>query len=132
MRVTIIAHSLTAVAGSLLIGGSGACSPAAHLARPAAPQPTSFVEVTNSNWLDVVVYRVRSGVRWRLGTVRGLSTATFHIPRQDVLSGGGLRLMADPIGSREVYMSERIVVAPGQRVELTVAPRLSHSYFAVR
>lgn len=61
-----------------------------------------------------------------------MNTEMFRIPRHHLLSGSGLRLMADPIGSSEVFVSERILASPGNRVTFTVAPRLAQSYFAIR
>jgi hypothetical protein len=88
--------------------------------------------VENTNWLDVVVYSLGSGARRRLGTVTSFAKETFRIPRHELFSSAGLRLVADPIGSREVFVSERIIAGPGDRVVLTLAPRLAQSYFAIR
>jgi hypothetical protein len=138
MRVTMVAQPFAAVAASLMLVSAGACSPAALSARPAGSEAAAFVEVTNSSWFDVVVYGVRSGVRWRLGMVGSMNTETFRIPQHDLLSGSGLRLIADPIGSPEVFVfgtdpgCARTAGRVDRGVELTVAPRLAQSYFAVR
>lgn len=132
MHVRVLARPSAAVAASVMLAAAVACAPPGRLPPPAGPQTAAFVEVTNTNWLDVVVYSVRSGVRWRLGMVRSLSTETFRIPRYHLLSGSGLRLMADPIGSSQAFVSERIPASPGDRVTFTVAPRLAQSYFAIR
>jgi hypothetical protein len=90
----------------------------------------TLIEVTNTNWLDVVVYSARFGERWRLGMVRSMTTETFRLPRRHQLSPG-LRLVADPVGSSNVFVTERIAASPGDRVMLTVAPQLAQSYFAI-
>jgi hypothetical protein len=132
MRITSTARPLTAVAASVMLASAVACAPTGRSAGPAEPRTVSFVDVTNSSWFDVVVYSVGSGTRWRLGMVTSMSNRTFRIPRRDLLTSAGLRLMADPIGSPHVFVSERIVMSPGDRVAFTVAPHLAQSYFAIR
>ena len=132
MRVMKVAGPSAAVVASLMLAPALACSPAGRLVQPRGPQAAAFVEVTNTNWFDVVVYSLRSGVRWRLGMVTSMNHETFRIPHRDLMTGSGLRLMADPIGSPDVFVSEPILVSPGDRVAFTVAPRLAQSYFAIR
>ena len=88
------------------------------------------VSVTNDNWLDVVVYAVRGSMRVRIGEVIGNSTAQLKIPRNLVVANE-VRLMVDPIGSTERFLSEPIFVDLDQRVQLTVAPAVAMSSFAV-
>jgi hypothetical protein len=126
------ARLFAAYAGLALLASTAACAPPARPAQPPSGYPAALVDVTNSSWFDVVVYSVGSGARFRLGMVTSMSSGTFRIPRRDVVAGSGLRLLADPIGSRQIFVSERILVGPGQRVELTVMPQLPQSYYAVR
>jgi len=84
----------------------------------------------NQNWLDVDVYAIRGTARYRLGAVGGNSSATLRIP-SSLIAHGDLRLMADPVGSNDVYVSDVIPVAPDQSVQLTVAPRMRMSSYAV-
>jgi hypothetical protein len=39
--------------------------------------------------------------------------------------------MADPVGSDDRYVTETISVAPDEKVQLTVAPRMRMSSYAV-
>ena len=94
-----------------------------------ASQPIPL-DVTNENYLDVDVFVVRGNSRHRLGTVGGNGSATLSIPASLVFHGE-LQLMADPIGSKDVYVTDRIAVAPDQIVELTIAPRMRMSSYAV-
>ena len=94
-----------------------------------AAQPIS-VDVTNENWLDVDVFVVRGNSRYRLGTVGGNGSATLNIPAS-VTVHGEFQLMADPIGSKDIYVTDRITVTPDQMVQLTLAPRMRMSSFAV-
>lgn len=86
--------------------------------------------VTNQNWLDVDIFAVRGGSRYRLGAVGGNSSATLRIPAAAMVRGE-VQLMADPIGSNDVYMTEVISIAPDEQLQLTVAPRMRMSSYAV-
>jgi hypothetical protein len=88
--------------------------------------------VQNSNWLDMNVYAVRGGSRMRLGTVTSMGRERFRLPRYMVEGIGGLQLVADPIGSRDVYSSQPIMISPGQRIEWKLENNLALSSFAVR
>ena len=120
-------QSIFAALAGLMIG-TGAC--ATHHAS-AAPAPERVaVTVKNSNWMDMDVFAVRGGTRARVGSVTGLTTATFRVPA-NFAPDGVLQLMVDPVGSDGAYVTDKIVVAPGQRVELTIGSVLRMSTFAV-
>ena len=57
--------------------------------------PRATVHVANNNFADVTVYVLQSGMRWRLGTVSGLSRQQFRMPRL-AYDAGDLHLLADP------------------------------------
>ena len=116
--VLAAATVLAACASGANRGGSGV-----------AAQPIPL-DVTNENYLDVDIFVVRGTSRQRLGTVGGNGSATLSIPA-NLIVHGEFQLMADPIGSKDVYVSDRIAVGPDQIVELTVAPRMRMSSFAV-
>jgi len=92
-------------------------------------QPISLT-VTNQNWLDVDVFVVHGTTRYRVGEVGGNGSATLSIPSSLVVNGQ-VQLLADPVGSTETYLSDMITVAPDEKVQLTVAPRMRMSSFAV-
>ena len=109
-----------------------ACAPAAtRSATSRMPEPGISLTVANQNWLDVTVYALRGASRVRIGQVTGNGTAQLSIPR-NLIVAGQLRLMADPVGSNERYISDPISVDPDQRVQLTVAPAMAMSSYAVR
>ena len=89
------------------------------------------VTVRNDNWLDVAVYLVRGASRFRIGTVRSTSTETFRLPAGSHSGGTPLRIMADPIGASQGYLTDPVVLGPGQRLELMVASQINVSSFAV-
>jgi len=89
------------------------------------------VTVRNDNWLDVAVYLVRGASRFRIGTVRSASTETFRLPDGEGSGGTPLRIMADPIGASQRYVTDPVTLGPGQRLELNVASQINVSSFAV-
>ncbi len=116
------------LAAATLLAASTSCAKRGVSSGPAT-QPIAL-DVTNENWLDVDVFVVRGTSRYRLGTVGGNGSATLSIPASVVVHGE-FQLMADPIGSKDVYVTDRIAVGPDQMVQLTVAPRMRMSSFAV-
>lgn len=117
---------------------AGACAPAATVEgmdlfrmddSPARDETT--VEVTNRNWSDMVVYVVRSGSRFRIGSVTAHGTTRLRIPTSVLPPVGGMQLMFDPIGSTPTYTSEPIQVRSGQRVAFTIEQYLPSSSFSV-
>jgi hypothetical protein len=98
----------------------------------ASPYGPLTLEVRNNNYLDVVVYAVPDGMRRRLGTVTGTGHAVFEIPSEAVLHSTGFRLEADPVGSREAYVSEPIFASPGSVVVLEIGSVLSTSSWHLR
>lgn len=123
----------TFVVLSSLALGTAAC---ASKQRPGpvtwvdAPSPPT-VTVRNDNWLDVVVYLVRGASRFRIGTVNGTSSQTFRLPAAGLGGGTPLQIMADPIGSNAGYLTDPIVLGPGQRLELKVGSPISISSYSV-
>jgi hypothetical protein len=108
-----------------------ACAPAATQSGASSLTSSSIsLTVTNQNWLDVVVYAIRGMTRVRIGNVTGNMSAQLKIP-ESLIVAGQVQLMADPIGSTERYVSDPINVAPDERVQLTVAPALKMSSYAV-
>ena len=107
-----------------------ACASRANRASTGVDSAPIPLTVTNQNWLDVNVFVIRGTSRYRLGAVGGNSSATLRIP-SSVVVRGELQLMADLIGSNDVYVSDLIPVTPDQQVQLTVAPRVRMSTYAV-
>ena len=117
-----------AVLGAALL--LSACASGANRASARPDSAPVSLTVTNQNWLDVDVFAIRGSTRYRLGAVSGNSSATLRIP-SSLIARGELQLMADPVGSNDVYVSDLIPVAPDQALQLTVAPRMRMSTYAV-
>ena len=93
--------------------------------------PTATLHVENYNWMDVVVYAVQGTSRIRLGQVTSMGSANFRIPERFLAASENVRLMVDPIGSTEGYMTDGIVVRDGQRVSFSVQNALQFSSVSV-
>jgi hypothetical protein len=119
----------TLIAGLVGLTIDAAACATHHASAAPAPEPVVVV-VNNSNYLDVDVFAVRGTQRSRVGSVTGLSSATFSVPAHYALNGN-LQLLVDPIGSSATYLTDRITVSPGQQLELTVAAILRMSSYSV-
>lgn len=120
-------HHFALLGAALLLS---ACASGANRASTRASPPPILLTVTNQNWLDVDVFALRGSTRYRLGAVGGNSSATLRIP-SSLAARGEVQLMADPIGSNDVYVSDLIPIAPDQGLQLTLAPRMRMSTYAV-
>ncbi len=110
-----------------------ACAGASSSNGDQAPRPRyrQVITVTNDHWYPVNIYHVNGGMRFRLGTVSTMRSETFRLP-DDVQAGGTLRLLIDPIGSGTPYLTEQIMVGPGQSVLFRVQTRLAASSWFIR
>ena len=122
-----IRHHWAVLSAATLL--AACASGASRISSRAELQPISLT-VTNQNWLDVNVFVVEGNSRFRVGQVGGNGSAMLSIPSSLVVNGQ-VRLLADPIGSSDTYMTDMISVAPDEKVQLTVAPRMRMSSFAV-
>ena len=64
------------------------------------------------------------------GTARALTSRTFRIPLERI-GTMPLQVLADPIGENRQYVTDPVVLSPGQRLEIKVGSPLSFSSFAV-
>jgi hypothetical protein len=84
------------------------------------------VSVTNQNPLDVDVFIAAGSARTRLGTVVTGQTQSFELPAAAV-SAGQVRMVVDPVGARDSYVSEPLSIADGDQINLRVGARLAQS-----
>ncbi len=94
---------------------------------PAAVSERTTVRVVNDNWHDITVYAVRAGFRRRLGIVTSFTSRVFTLSPTLLIPSGELRLIADPIGRRRVYVSEPLLVNAGDVVEWRLRNNLGFS-----
>lgn len=109
------------VACIALIGLAG-CA-ASTQSGPARPeQPATTVQVENQNFLDMTIYLVQNGRRFRLGDVPGVSTRTMVIPERFIFGISSLQFQADPLGSSRAPISQSISVSQGDALRLIIPP----------
>lgn len=89
------------------------------------------VRVENQNWNTIHVYILAGGQSRSLGQLSSQNTEEYEVPSQIMGSRREIRLVADPIGSREGFVTDRILVNPGDRVRWTLAQPLVHSHILV-
>src|SRR4028119_925965 len=109
--------------------GGGALAPGMYPGESEAP-PT--VRVTNNNWANMTVTAVRGGTRIRLGMVTSMATQVFRLPGAVTTGAGGLRLLADPIGGSEEFLTPAVQVSRGDEVKLEIQNQLQISSVSVR
>jgi hypothetical protein len=87
-------------------------------AKPAPEQPKTMLHVTNSEFLDAVVYVVERGQRVRLGVASSNRTTTFEIPPHLLFSPTALNFLLDPIGAPARPSTGDVVIDPGDDLDL--------------
>lgn len=98
-----------------------------------APRETDVtVEVVNQNWQDMHVYVLASGQRRSLGMVTSQNSEVFELPRSALAADRDIVFIADPIGSVVAFVSDPVLVQPGDQVRWTIQNRLRHSSVFVR
>ena len=98
----------------------------------AAREGPVTVEVVNNHYNDVNVYSVVGGQALRLGSVTGKTTARLSLDEDRVAGAWGLRLRVNPIGSRESYTSDEVMVFAGGHVVLEIGADLKMSNISLR
>ena len=97
----------------------------------ADPDTTVLVQVESHYHGDVIIYLVVGTQRRRLGSVTALSTAEFTFPWRRIQSSGTSRLLAHPIAGARAYVSDPLLVQPGQSITWTLESDLDRSSLAV-
>jgi hypothetical protein len=101
--------------------------------QPAFDVPAGEIalNVTNHNYLDVVIYVLHDGVQTRVGTVTGSSSAVFFLPTRLLGQGREIRLLGDAIGNDAYARTDILVVQRGQYIEWTLETDLRRSSVGV-
>lgn len=94
------------------------------------PVTRATLHVENRNWLDAVVYSVRSGMHYRLGDVRSFQSDTFELPPA-VTATGEVRLVVELIGTTSRYVSPTVILVDHSVVDLHIAGALNLSSVSV-
>ena len=128
--VLSVALAAAAVAGGCATG-RGAASAADQDFAQAAPANTALVHVDNHNWQDVDVFAVRDGMQVRLGMVTSMTSGVFRLPETFLTGSPNVQLRIDPIGSNSGYLTQSILVSPGQTVDLRIENNLNLTSYSV-
>ena len=108
-----------------------------HCAKPdpqaafEAPAGEFAVNVTNHNYLDVVVYVLHDGQQTRVGTVTGSSSSLLFLPIRLLGMGHELQLYGRAIGSDAFARTPTLIVQEGQYIEWTLETDLRRSSVGV-
>lgn len=95
------------------------------------PEGEIALNVTNHNYLDVVVYVLHDGQRTRVGTVSGSSSTVFFLPTRLLGQGREIRLYGDAIGNDDYAVTDILIVQRGQYIEWTLETNLRRSSVGV-
>lgn len=85
------------------------------------------ISVSNRNWRDARVYVVRSGARFRLGTVTSMNSVDYEIPASMLPPGSRIRVLAELIGSAHSTQTENVRVEQGLVIQWIVENVLANS-----
>ncbi len=129
--VLSVALAVAAMAGGCATGRSAVAADGDGFAQ-AAPGNTAIVHVDNHNWQDVDVFAVREGLKVRLGMITSMSSGDFKLPETFLVGSPNVQLRIDPIGSNGGgFLTQSILVSPGQTVDLRIENNLNLTSYAV-
>ncbi len=129
---TMSARNGLIVAALAAVATLGACAPMTKTSgADALGGDQSELVVENNNWQDMALYVLKNGTRWRIGSVPSLGKGRFHLSNAMIGGNGEIQLVADPLGSSRRFVTERIVVLPGQHVSFRLENNLAISSYSV-
>lgn len=131
MKLSRTIHGLNVLA---LVGLMAACGGhQADTMTGAQPAPGMGItlDVENHNWSDMAVYSVVHGTRHRLGTVSTAGHEVFRLP-STVVGTRGVQILLRPIGGGGQFLTDQIMVNPGEKIELRIENHLPLSAWRVR
>ena len=128
--VLSVVLAVAAVAGGCATG-RGVAEGDEQMFAQSAPASTAMVHVDNHNWQDVDVFAVREGMKVRLGMVTSMTGGDFKLPETFLVGSPNVQLRIDPIGSSSGFMTQSILVSPGQTVNLRIENNLNLTSYSV-
>ncbi len=136
VRLALLTTHAVAAAACAHGGPAGPARPATIAATDSnatgAPRDRVVLQVENRSGFDVIIYAVRGTLRLRIGSVAAVSRATIKIPDTFTSDLGGLAVAAVRLAGSESYLSESVVPHAGERLVLTVQPRVVDSSLSVQ
>ena len=102
------------------------------VSRGEAQEAPIRVKATNLAWKNIHVYAI-AGASWQsLGVLSSQGEETWELGVTLTAGRREIRLAADPVGSRRAFISDPILVEPGDLVEWTIQDNLALSSVSVR
>ncbi len=92
----------------------------------------THVIVQNRSTLDVNIYAIRITERFHLGMVVTNAESSFKLPIQLQPPFRDLRILVDPVGTRDTFESEPLLASPGEDIEVRVQNTLEQTSVIVR
>lgn len=89
------------------------------------------VVVDNQGYYDMHMYVLDGGTRRSLGLATGLARREFTLPQILVDSHRDVRILADPIGGRNGYVSQGLLIGPGDWITVVLRSNQNLSYTSV-
>jgi len=114
---------------ALLLGLPACAASTSDAGRPQpAPSERPMIHIVNHNTLDANVYMVVGSQTWRLDFVGGLGEDSVRFPLA-LVPGDDIRVLVDPIGSSEAYLTDPVSYSGDESFQLTIENSLSLSTF---
>ena len=119
---------------SILLALALACAgPRQNLDPGPQDEAKSFVLLlTNRYLLDVNIFLQHDGQADRIAMVNAASSRTLELPLHLLGQGGGIRLIAEPIGDDTRYTTDILTVQAGQMVQLFVENPIGRSNYSIQ
>ena len=95
------------------------------------PEGEIALNVTNHNYLDVVVYVLHDGLQTRVGTATGSTSSLFFLPARLLGQGREIQLLGEAIGNDTFARTDILVVQRGQYIDWTLETDLRRSSVGV-
>jgi hypothetical protein len=114
----------------------GACfGPRQKLHEDRGPSPLADgfeLTLNNHHWLDVNIFVQHDGEASRVTTVTASSSQSLILPLWLLGDSKIVRIIAEPVGEQDSYVTDLMRVDPGQSVELNVESALARSNYSIQ
>lgn len=100
---------------------------------PAPAEADGFsLILRSSHLLDVNIFVLHDGQADRVAMVPSSSSSAVVLPRWMLGQSNTIRLIAEPVGDNSRYMTDILLVRPGQIVEFNVEGSLDRSSYSIQ
>jgi hypothetical protein len=114
----------------------GACfGPRQKLHEDQGPSPLADgfeLTLNNHHWLDVNIFVQHDGEASRVTTVTASTSQSLILPLWLLGDSKIVRIIAEPVGEQDSYVTDLMRVDPGQSVELNVESSLARSNYSIQ